>query len=113
MKKRSSSDCYTENIEEDEDAHAGNSPDGTDEDRCKVIPQIRFAHPLHDMEEVQDHEEDQSDNRVYNEYRELFGQVVYDNNDGRHKKDRNKNRTQCLPLVLFTNDSLFIYFYRR
>lgn len=81
------SERYPEDVEEDEDTDAGYSSDSTDKNRCKVVAEIGFSHPLHDMEEVQDDKKYQADNCISDDNRELFDQIVqYSNNS--HNKEK-------------------------
>jgi hypothetical protein len=82
-------ESYPEDIEEDEDTDTGDSPDGADKNRCKIVAQVRFSHPLHDVEEVKDYQEKKPDDRVYDDHRELFDQEVYNSNNSHDKENSN------------------------
>jgi hypothetical protein len=77
----------SKNIQQYEDAHTRYSSYYRDKEGNKAIPQIRFSHPLHDMQEIEYEQQDESQNCVDQKDHDFFCQIVDDGNDCYNEKN--------------------------
>jgi hypothetical protein len=92
---------YSENIKEDEDAYARDSANRGDQKRSEIIAKIGFSHPLQNMKEIEDYQEDQSEYGIDHQDHKPFYEVVPDKKNRRYEKYRDQDRAHVRPFTVY------------
>ena len=61
-----------QNIQQQEDADSGDPTYGGDEHCCKVVSEIRFSHPLNDMQRIEKKQQDNTHDGIDHKHHEFF-----------------------------------------